>query len=74
MECVELYKLSQANESPQQLQTCRTANANQQQQRRNSNGLLFEAALHCNIDHTNHMEGVELYQLGAMHVVCQFVG
>ena len=65
---------SWANETPQQQQNRRTANANQPQQRRNSNGPLFEAALHCNIDHTNHMEGVELYTLGAMDVVCQFGG
>ena len=35
---------------------------------------MFEAALQCNIDCTNHMEGVELYTLGAMDVVCQFCG
>ena len=35
---------------------------------------MFQAALHCNIDHTNHMEGVELYTLGAMDVMCQFCG
>ena len=35
---------------------------------------MFEAALHCNIDCTNHMEGVELYTLGEMDVVCQFCG
>ena len=35
---------------------------------------MFEAALKCNIDHTNHLEGVELYTLGAMDVVCQFCG
>ena len=28
----------------------------------------------CNIDCTNHMEGVELYTLGAMDVVCQICG
>ena len=65
---------SWANESPQQLQTHRTANSNREQQRRNSNGKLFEAALQCNIDHTYHMEGVELYTSGAMDVVCQFCG
>ena len=68
------HQESQANETPQQLQTHRTANANQEQQRRNSNGSLFEAALHCNIDRTNHMECVECYTLGAMDVVCQFCG
>ena len=35
---------------------------------------MFEAALKCNIDHTNHLEGVELYTLGAMDVVRQFCG
>ena len=35
---------------------------------------MFEAALHCNIDCTNHMEGVELYTVGEMDVVCQFCG
>ena len=35
---------------------------------------MFQAALHCNIDRTSHMEGVELYTLGAMDVVCQFCG
>ena len=35
---------------------------------------MFEAALKCNIDHTNHMESVELYTLGPMDVVCQFCG
>ena len=63
---------SWANESPDQQQHHRTANANQEQHRRNSNGPLFQAALHCNIEHTNLMEGVELYMLGEMDVVCQF--
>ena len=52
-------------------------NANQQQQRRNSNGPLFQAAqlpLHCNTDCTNNMESVELYTLGEMDDVCQFCG
>ena len=35
---------------------------------------MFQAALLCNIDCTNHMEGVELYTLGPMDVVCQFCG
>ena len=65
---------SRVNETPQQQQTRRTANANRQQQRRNSNGPLFEAAFQCNIDRTNHMEGVELYTLGPMDMVCQFCG
>ena len=65
---------SHQNESAQQQETRRTADANRQQQRRNSNGPLIEAALQCNIDRTNHMEGVELYTLGPMDVVCQFCG
>ena len=68
------HQESRANETPQEQQTRRTADANRQQQRRNSNGPLFEAALQCNIDRTNHMEGVELYTLGPMDVVCQFCG
>ena len=35
---------------------------------------MFQAALHCYIEHTNLMEGVELYMLGEMDVVCQFCG
>ena len=35
-------------------------------------GHLFQCALHCNVDCTNHMEGIELYTLGVMDVVCQF--
>ena len=68
------HQESRANETTDQQQTRRTADANRQQQRRNSNGPLFEAALQCNIDRTNHMEGVELYTLGPMDVVCQFCG
>ena len=68
------HQESQANESIDQQQHHRTANSNQEQHRRNSNGPLFEAALQCNIDRTNHMEGVELYTLVAMDVVCQYCG
>ena len=65
---------SWANESPDQQQNHRTPNANQEQHRRNSNGPLFQAALHCNIEHINLLEGVELYKLGEMDVVCPFCG
>ena len=78
MEGVELYMLGEIDVVCQFCWTIGFKSINRNGQicfgRRNSNGTLFQAALHCNIEHTNLMKGVELYMLGEMDVVCQFCG